>query len=376
MLNPNKIFWYIAPTYTQAKEIIWRDPEMLNQYLPKEIVSKKNDSELVITLINGSVIGIKGADKPDSLRGPNPFGVILDEYEMMHPEVWTEILYPLTITNPKMFVWFIGTPTPQGEHFRQLHERAMTREGWYALTLSVEDSGILTPEEIGNARAEAPTAAAFEQEFMCQWLGENASVFRGVDACIYGEYREPTTPGKYQWGLDLAKHVDWTVLCGIDRRTHRLEVFDRYNQIDWNLQKARIEATVRRHGMGWMNTDMTGVGDPIVEDLISRGLSVTGIQFTESVKKNLVVNLAHGIEQRLISIPNIPELIQELKIFAYEVTSTRRIKYGAPNGYHDDCVMALALAWWDIGTKIGNIGSPIASLLNKKEAKHVGRDLE
>ena len=69
-LNPNKTFWYVAPTYRQAKEIVWKDPAMLPFYVPPEIVDRKNDSELTIYFKNGASISVKGADKPDSLRGP------------------------------------------------------------------------------------------------------------------------------------------------------------------------------------------------------------------------------------------------------------------------------------------------------------------
>lgn len=351
-LNPGKVFWYVAPTYRQAKEIVWKDPEMLQRYLPLEIVDKKNDTELSVYFKNGSVLSVKGADEPDSLRGPNPQGTILDEFPMMKPMVWEEIISPIVFANAKAWTWFVGTPKPGGIHAKRIHDEASKKAGWFAKTITAEESGIIPAEVLKEAR-ETMTQAAYEQEFLCKWFDEGGTVFRGVDACVEGEYQEsPDLRFNYQFGFDLAMHVDWTVGIGINKNTHRVEFFDRYNQIDYNLQKARIEATLRRYNNPTCNMDQTGVGDPIVQDLQSRGLNINGVKFTEESKRNLVTNLALMIEQRKLKLPNIPELVSELKNFGYEITATGRVRYSAPEGSHDDCVMALALAAWNLGSKL------------------------
>lgn len=355
------VTWYIGPTYTQAKETVWRAPEMLASFLPgfskpgTGIVVKKNESELAITLDNGSVMAIKGADKPDSLRGPNPALVILDEVYLMKPEIWTEILQPIAFSNSEMEIWFIGTPKPMGKFWHEEYEKAenLMKEGdpeYFAMTLNVEESNILTPIMLETAK-KIMTQAGYEQEYMCKWLGEEGVVFRGVDKVIYGKYVEPKS-SKREWGLDLARLKDWTVLCGINQYTHKLDAFDRYNQIDWNLQKARIEAFWRRCGGGRLKLDATGVGDAIQQDLYNNGVQTEGFKFTNQFKHDIITNLAIGIEQRKIWLPDIPELIQELKMFGYEITKGGNIRYGAPEGYYDDIVVAVALAWWDIGSQL------------------------
>ena len=354
--NPKKVFWYVAPTYKQAKEIVWRDPDMLQKYLPMEVVDKKNDTELTVYFKNGSVLGIKGADEPDSLRGPNPMGVVLDEYELMKKSVWEEIISPIVFSNPDSWCWFIGTPKPQGGHFKKLHDAAAHKDNWYALTLTVDDTKLIADAVLQEARSTM-TQVAYEQEYLCKWFDDGGVVFRGVNSIVQGIYKEPTEPRIYQWGVDLARLVDWTVICGINRETHTLEFFDRFNQIDWNLQKARIEAAWNRHDRkkGLINLDATGLGDPILDDLRMRGLNVEGIKFTEETKRALITELAIGIEQRKLLIPNIPVLIEELQMFGYEILPSGRVRYGAPEGFHDDCVIALALAWWQIGSKFSGI---------------------
>lgn len=368
MLHPKKVFWYVAPYYSEAKDTVWRDPEMLKRYLPDEIVEKKNDSELIVYFNNGSVLEVKGADNPDSLRGPNPYVTILDEFPQMKPEVWREIIYPITVMNPEAQVWFIGTPKPQGQWAKELHEDAATKKDWYSMTLNVEDSNILDDEQIEEAKDNSPTQAAFEQEMMCKWLGEEGVVFRNVEKCVVGEPTEMEYDSRYkfQFGIDLARHVDWTVIVGVNLMNHRVEIFDRFNEIDYNLQKARIEAVLRRYGNAYCQVDETGVGEPIVTDLQDRGLNVKGIKISEPVKKNLITNLALHIEQQKVSMPNIRDLVDELKIFGYEVTKAGRIRYSAPSGKHDDCVIALALALWEIGDPIKMGQNRVQQLLDTR----------
>ena len=355
------IAWYVAPTYKQAKEIMWRDPDMLFKYIPPEILSKKpNESELTVPFVSGSILGLKGADEPDSLRGPNPKIVVLDEVYLMKKEIWEEILLPIAMANPDMEIWLIGTTKPRGRFWHELYEKfeARMKEGdpnYYALTLTADDSGILSPEALAEAKATM-TQAAYEQEFGCVFHGEDGVVFRGIDRCIIQKESRDDAPQRghrYRFGIDLARVQDWTVLTGINRTTFTVDHFDRFNQIDYQLQKARIEATLRRYNNAEANVDATGVGDPIVEDLIKRGLNVQGVTLTEATKANIITNLAIMIEQGKIKIPSwMTELIEELQIFGFEVTKAGRTRYSAPEGRHDDCVIALALAVWEIGHRL------------------------
>jgi hypothetical protein len=89
--------------------------------------------------------------------------------------------------------------------------------------------------------------------------------------------------------------------------------------------------------------DSTGVGDPIFEDLQRDGLNVQGYKFTSTSKQQLMEGLASAIQQRKISFPE-GHITQELEIFEYQYTAFG-VKYSAPQGFHDDCVMSLGLAW-------------------------------
>ena len=367
------IRWYVAPTYKQGKEIVWRDPDMLFKYIPKEILAKKpNESELTVPFIGGSILGIKGADEPDALRGPNPKDVVLDEAFMMKQEIWTEILLPIAMANPDMNIWIIGTPKPEGAFWWELYQKFQARmeagdQNYFAMTLRAEDSGILSGEQLAEAK-DTMTQMGYEQEFGCVYHGTEGVVFRGIDRCIlktsgnqpieYDE-KEYNRNFRYKFGIDLARLQDWTVMTGINRMNFHVDYFDRFNQVDYRLQKARIEAVLRRYGNAEADIDSTGVGDPIVDDLGGRGLNVRGIGFTEQMKANLIQNLALHIEQGKIKFPNIPDLITELRQFGYEVTKGGHVRYSAPDGKHDDCVISLALAVWELGSRLKPTGAAV-----------------
>ncbi len=93
--------------------------------------------------------------------------------------------------------------------------------------------------------------------------------------------------------------------------------------------------------------DSTGVGDPIYEDL-NKEIWIESVKFTNQIKQNIINNLSLGIEQRKLTIPNIPVLINELLIYQYDITATGKVRMSAPAGHHDDCVISLALAYWGL----------------------------
>jgi hypothetical protein len=126
--------------------------------------------------------------------------------------------------------------------------------------------------------------------------------------------------------------------------------------VDWNLQKAKIEAMARRYSDALIVPDSTGLGDPIVEDLRQRGLRIAnegaGFKFTETSRRQLLDNLAILLEQDKIRIPNDEGLLTELESFRFEMSDQGRIKVTVPQGMHDDRVMSLALAVYGVKNPI------------------------
>ena len=125
---------------------------------------------------------------------------------------------------------------------------------------------------------------------------------------------------------------------------------ERFNQLDWPLQKERIAAFVRRWN-ALLVMDATGVGDPVYDDLRRVLPRVEGFKITAQTKRELVQGLMVAVEQRRVMWQAAWEILTaEMRRYEYEIGPTGQVSYAAPSGYHDDCVMALALAAWGCRT--------------------------
>lgn len=352
-------YWYVAPYLSQAKKIIWQDPSMGERYCPPEIWEKRNNSELYLKFPNGSVIYIMGADNPDSLRGPNPRGVVLDEFDDMKEEVWSAIIQPIMFANSNAWTWFVGTPKGRRNLFKKAQyaqeQMRVEAEGgkkseWFYYHLSAIDSGIISPDQLEEAK-KTTTEDFFKQEFLCEFLEGAGSFFKGIDYCIWdakGDEAVIHPKKKYKLGIDWAKLNDYTVITPIDLTTFNVLRPERFNQVDYNLQKARAEASYLRYNKSRVTMDRTGVGVPIFDDLVLKIPGLEPYDFTEQSRKDLLVNLQMKIEERKIHIPDDEILINELKSMQYHMTDRGKIRIACPDGQHDDMVMSLALAVWDI----------------------------
>lgn len=160
-------YWYIAPTYKQAKNIAF---DMLRKYTVDIPNTEINVAELKITLFNGSKIQLFGADNPDSLRWLDLKWVIFDEYAQQPSNIYSEIIYPMLVVNEWFSIW-IWTPKWKNS-FYELYNRAKKDDDYLCILKTVKDTDILSEKQLMEAKKEM-TNEEFEQEFMCSW---NASI--------------------------------------------------------------------------------------------------------------------------------------------------------------------------------------------------------
>lgn len=337
------VCYYVLPTYRQAKQVVW--DTLINDHIPAELYDKKNDSELAIYYKNGVIQRFIGSEDPDKHRGTNPFDVVFDEYAEQTATIWEAIFQPVLMENGGTATFVF---TPKGKnHAWKLLQMAKDNPLWFVSLRGVKDTQVFGKEELAEIQRNTPSAL-FAQEYEIAFNEAAGAFFRRIKENLYDKEQQQPEYGDFQLGVDLAKYQDFTVLTPFNLNTFRAYQQDRFNQIDWNLQKARIEATALRF-KARVKIDATGVGDPVVEDLKSRGLNITdedAIKFTEVTRMNLLNNLAMLLEQDKIQIPNDQGLIDELESFQYSLSPLGKIKVGCPEGLHDDRVFSLALAVW------------------------------
>lgn len=341
-------YYYFLPTYSQAKKIVWegKDKEGVAflDHFPKEITKKKDDSALQITLTNGSIFQLIGTDNVDSIVGTNPVGCVFSEYSLQSDTAWSYIR-PILAENGG---WAIFNFTPRGRNHAWKILQQAREDNWFSEVLTVEQTLAIDHETLEEERKQMPSDL-FRQEYYCEFLEDAGAVFKSVDAVVYDRAPEWHRDKRYQLGIDLAKFQDFTVLTPIDLHDFKVIKPDRFNQIDYTLQKAKIETHYYRYNKPRTFIDSTGVGEPIYDDLVERGLvQLNPYSFTETSRRNLLTNLQILIEQRIIKLPPDETLLNELKSCHYELGNHGKVKIEVPEGLHDDTVMSLALACWDL----------------------------
>lgn len=176
----NARVWYIAPTFRMAKQIMWND---LIEAIPKKWVRKINHSSLTIMLINGTELALRGADRPDTLRGVALDYVILDEFQDMKSEVWTKVIRP-TLSSTGGGALIIGTPKAFNylyELYRLGQQQEMQRSGqWMSWQFKTASSPFIPAAEIEAARADLDSKS-FQQEYEASFETMSGRVYYPFD---------------------------------------------------------------------------------------------------------------------------------------------------------------------------------------------------
>lgn len=169
---PNRNSWYVAPTYKSAKEIAW---SMLVSAIPTEYIRKTNETSLTLELVNGSLISLKGAEKPDNLRGRALDFVVLDEFADMRKEAWFEVIRP-SLSDRQGTALFIGTPKGRN-HFYDLWTKGVDGdEGWQSFKYTTLQGGNVPAEEITAARKDLDERT-FQQEYDAQFVNYSGIIY-------------------------------------------------------------------------------------------------------------------------------------------------------------------------------------------------------
>lgn len=342
-LQGKPVGWF-APNYKYIYEV-WDD--FVARLAP--VTTRVSKQERRIELIGGGLIEFWTLDKSDAGRSRRYALAVIDEAAKVAglEKAWNEAIRP-TLADFGGGADFYSTP--KGHDF---FWRAFTwgedpeKPEWRSFRRPTAANPYIKPSEIEAMRAGMPERA-FGQEILAEFLDDAGGVFRRVSEAIDRgrKANEVLTGRPVTMGVDLARIEDFTVLSAVDD-TGKQIYFERFNQISWERQiKAIVDAA--RILNARVVLDSTGVGDPIWERL--RALcDVIPFKFTAQSKEQAIDNLAMRLERGRLRLMDIPEQEAELIAYQYEITPSRNVRMNAPDGMHDDCVIALALACWGEG---------------------------
>jgi len=219
--KPDPRFAYAAPTYSQAKDVVWTYLLQFTAPIPGRQV---HETELRVDFQNGSRVRLYGLDNYDRMRGGYFDGIVLDEYGDSDPRAWQEVIRP-ALSDRRGWADFIGTPKGRN-HFSDLWDRAQTDDAWFAMMLKASETGLLPEDELADA-AKAMTPEQYAAEYECSFSAGLLGAYYGqamevaeTDKRIASVPWEPTLPVHTAWDLGVgdATAIWFVQLAGRDVR--------------------------------------------------------------------------------------------------------------------------------------------------------------
>lgn len=320
-----------------------------------------------------STIDFRSAERPEAWEGfgydymfLNEAGIILkNEY------LWQNSIRPMMWDNPKCKAVIAGTPKGQGE-FHELYKRGLDplQPNFASYKFSSFDNPYL-PRDLIMQDIESMPQRVVSQEIYAEFLDDSGVVFRGVtEVAVLDPANTPDVNYNHMYvmGVDVAKLVDYTVIAVYDR-TDNHQVFQmKFNKLEWPAIQNRIQHVSRKYNNALVILDSTGVGEPTFDQLSRLNVPVQSIHLTNELKKQIIEKLANWIELRYFKMLKDEDTIKEFNSFTYDISDkTDRVFYGAPIGFHDDIVIAHALAIWGM--------QPVTRVIPTEEMTVIQRDI-
>lgn len=320
--------------------------------LPKNMWTWRKQQKLLT--IRDFYMDFRSAETPQNIEGFGYDYMILNEAGIIlkNEYLWKNAIRPMMWDDPSVQVFIGGTPKGGGGIFEELYKRGLDpeQEGFESFYLVPFDNPFIDHQEIYNDM-KTMSSREIDQEIYGKFLEDSGIVFRGIDhvTTLDPKGKEPEPGHIYVIGADLAKLEDFTVFTVYDRTNNEQVHQMRFNMLEWPFIRTKLKLLSDKYNHALVIMDSTGVGDPTHDDLSRMGVPIEGIKFTNSIKKDLIEKLSAWIEMRYLKMLRLDETINELSVFSYDKSEkTGNIIYGAPPGFHDDIVIAHALAVWGL----------------------------
>ena len=344
---------WAAPTYDQVRIGFSESRQALGRH------AAFNLSRMTAVLPGGGEVVYRSIDTPDNVRGHTADGVVIDEAGFCKAAAWHEVLRPMLIDTGG-WAWGIGTPNGRNWFYREWFSAQDNDDvmAWQVPTLGVRVEGgqlVRDPHPLENPHVpfdeveklwRTMPERVFQQEILAQFVESSGGVFRRVREAATAERQDRPIPGhEYAFGVDWGQQHDFTAIAVMDLNDRALVHLDRFRQIDYVVQAGRLRALYERFKPVTVIAEQNSMGQPIIDRLVRDGIHVQPFMTTNASKMAAIDALALAFERGDISIIDDPVLIGELQAYEMSKTQTGLRKFSAPDGMHDDTVIALALAW-------------------------------
>ncbi|MDP2364448.1 MAG: terminase family protein, partial [Ignavibacteria bacterium] len=350
LLEEKKQVALIAPSYNLTGRVMNYLMPWAQLYFRNEMKVWTRPPQKIMTKW-GSQLDCWSATEPEQILGKGYDLIIVDECARISETVWHTYIVPASGVKKGKYIYI---STPRGRNWFWRLWRKVSEKGG-AFQWGSWENPYFDKAKIEQEKKRLPELV-FRQEYGSEFL-ENVMVFQGLDNCIsdYPFPQEYNENHLYVMGVDLGRYEDFTAVCVMDLMTNSLVAFHRF-QGDWVLQKEKIVSISDKYGQCpiWIDATSITAGDAYVDELSNAGYHVTGYKIHNNIpKRQLVEKAIVLIQNKEIALPEkgADELITELRAYSYDITPGGVIRYQAPQGEHDDGVMALCFACLDIEEK-------------------------
>lgn len=345
----------VGPTMNQARIMFDRVVELLRALLEHEgsdDLPKVRETPHPKLEVGEHRLVARSGHVPRSLRGHEATHIVVDEAAFLPESVVHDVLMPmLAVTQGSMTL--VSTPRGRGYFWRLFMAGRSGADGVWSRQAPTSESPHVRGEFLATQRSLL-SRRAYQVEYEAAFLDSAGAVFRqeAVQACLEAEPDDPGGP--YLVGVDWARYGDFTAVAVLSGNRNRAALLrtERFQGGSWERLVGQVAEVVRSVPGARVLCDATGAGDPVLESLQNAlpRVSVQGFTFTSKSKRELIDNLAWLVDNHTLRLPPDPELLRELEYF--EATQTAGgAKLSARGGYHDDVVVALALAGWGLRTR-------------------------
>jgi hypothetical protein len=343
-LRGGPVVWH-SPTYKMLAEV-WREAK--RTLAP--VTSHVSVQDHRIELVTGGALEMWSLDNPDATRGRKYVRCVVDEAAMVSglEDAWNAVIRP-TLTDYEGDAWFLSTPRGVN-FFKDLFDRGQDpeRETYASWQMPTVTNPHINPDEVEAARSELPEMV-FRQEYLAEFMQGEGAVFRNVEANMVAPagqtYPDHHNGHRLVAGVDWAQKNDFTCISVVCATCRREVALDRFNKIEWDFQRSRLKSLASLWRVRHIEAEENSIGGPNIEALRREGLNVVAFTTTAQSKPPLIQSLALALERREYDWLNNPVATAELVAYESKVSAnTGRISYGAPEGKHDDTVIARALA--------------------------------
>jgi len=334
-------YGYFVPTYKLLLDV-W--DSIISTFKP--VIRRSNTTERRVELITGGIIEMWSFESEEVARSRSYHEAFIDEAGLV-PDLltrWHEEILP-TLADHSGGAWFAGTPKGRNGFYTLWQRGQDTEEAdWMSWRFPTVSNPHIKAAEVEQMAREMPQRA-YQQEILAEFLEDGCEVFRNVAAQSILQPSAPVAGDTYVMGADWARSDDYTVFSVINARTGQQVALDRFSEIGYEVQYARFKALCETWKPVIVQAEYNSMGGPLVERAQADGYPVLGFVTTNASKKEAIEALALALERRHLYLLADATQRAELEAYAIETLPSGLIRYSAPEGMHDDTVMALALGW-------------------------------